>query len=148
MALPADYGSNRSARESVVLPSGDCNHTPHCEARDLADPSGHPILSGMTISPDMSPTAVWTILAALPRGYFTVRYAGRRYGVTNTAYANGQSFKLYAEELGGADRISLNIYRPPSGTEPALKPCEMPLDKVTAFVTGALVEAPASPPRQ
>lgn len=48
--------------------------------------------------------------------------------------------KLFAEELGGADRISLNIYAPPSGT-PALKPCEMPLDKVTAFVLGAVPDA-------
>jgi hypothetical protein len=47
--------------------------------------------------------------------------------------------KLYAEELGGPDRISLNIYAPPSG-EPALRPCEMPVDKVTAFVLGAVRE--------
>ena len=48
--------------------------------------------------------------------------------------------KLYAEELGGPDRISLNIYAPPSGA-PALRPCEMPIDKVTAFVLGAVPEA-------
>ncbi|CAN7285072.1 hypothetical protein ASC89_02500 [Devosia sp. Root413D1] len=94
----------------------------------------------MTISLDVSPVAVWTILTSWPRGYFTARYQGRRYGVTNTAHANGKSFKLYAEELGGSDRISLNIYRPPSSMEPALKPCEMPVDKVTAFVAGAAVE--------
>ena len=50
------------------------------------------------------------------------------------------SAKLYAEELGGPDRISLNIYAPPSGY-PALRPCEMLIDKVTAFVLGALPEA-------
>lgn len=94
----------------------------------------------MTISPDTSPAAVWRVLTAWPRGYFTARYQGRRYGVTNAAHANGRSFKLYAEELGGTDRISLNIYHPPSRAEPALKPCEMPVDKVTAFVTGALLE--------
>ena len=94
----------------------------------------------MTISLDVSAVAVWTILTSWPRGYFTARYQGRRYGVTNTAHANGKSFKLYAEELGGSDRISLNIYRPPSSMEPALKPCEMPVDKVTAFVAGAAVE--------
>ena len=97
----------------------------------------------MTITPDTSPATVWAILASWPRGYFTARFAGRRYGVTNTAHANGNSFKLYAEELGGADRISLNIYRPPSSAEPTLKPCEMPVDKVPAFVTGALVEPAA-----
>ena len=94
----------------------------------------------MAIPFDTSPAAVWTTLASWPRGYFTARYAGRRYGVTNTAHANGQSFKLYAEELGGADRISLNIYRPPSSREPALKPCEMLIDKVTAFVAGAVLD--------
>jgi hypothetical protein len=94
----------------------------------------------MTTSPDASPAAVWTILTSWPRGYFTARYEGRRYGVSNTAHANGQSFKLYAEQLGGADRISLNIYRPAGSAEPALKPCEMPIDKVTAFVVGAVLE--------
>lgn len=94
----------------------------------------------MVTSPDISPTAVWTILTSWPQGYFTARYAGRRYGVTNTAHAHGNSRKLYAEELGGTDRISLNIYRPPSRLEPALKRCEMPLDKVTAFVAGAVLE--------
>lgn len=90
--------------------------------------------------PDTSPQAVWSRLSTLPRGYFTARYDGRRYGVSNVAHAGGKSFKLYAEELGGADRISLNIYAPPSGA-PALRPCEMPLDKVTAFVLGAEPEA-------
>jgi len=94
----------------------------------------------MAISTNISSAAVWSILTSWPRGYFTARYAGRRYGVTNTAHANGRSFKLYAEELGGSDRVSLNIYRPPSRAEPALKPCEMPIDKVTAFVAGAVVE--------
>ena len=84
---------------------------------------------------DSSARAVWSRLSSLPRGYFTARYDSRRYGVSNVAHAGGRSFKLYAEELGGPDRISLNIYAPASG-DPALRPCEMPLDKVTAFVLG------------
>jgi hypothetical protein len=80
--------------------------------------------------------AVWSRLSGWPQGYFIARYDGRRYGVSNTAHAGGRSFKLYAEELGGTDRISLNIYAPASG-DPALRPCEMPVDKVTAFVLGA-----------
>lgn len=83
--------------------------------------------------------AIWSALASWPRGWFTARYEGRRYGVSHSVHADGRSAKLYAEELGGADRISLNIYAPPSG-EPALKPCEMPIDKVTAFVLGAVPE--------
>ncbi|HWV01137.1 MAG TPA: hypothetical protein VN109_08225 [Devosia sp.] len=84
--------------------------------------------------------AVWSRLSAWPQGYFTARYNGRRYGVSNALHAGGRSMKLYAEELGGPDRISLNIYAPASG-EPALRPCEMPVDKVTAFVLGAEPEA-------
>ena len=60
----------------------------------LAGTPGHPILWLMTITPDTSPATVWAILASWPRGYFTARFAGRRYGVTNTAHANGNSFKL------------------------------------------------------
>lgn len=85
--------------------------------------------------------AVWSRLSGWPQGYFIARYNGRRYGVSKTAHAGGRSFKLYAEELGGADRISLNIYAPTSG-EPTLRPCEMPLDKVAAFVLGAERETP------
>ena len=83
--------------------------------------------------------AVWDRLVAWPRGYFIARYNDRRYGVSNTLHGNGRSMKLYAEELGGPDRISLNIYAPAHG-ELALKPCEMPVDKVTAFVLGAVAE--------
>lgn len=88
---------------------------------------------------DSSPATIWSCLTTMPLGYFTARYANARYGVTRSVHANGRSMKLYAEQLGGTDRISLNIFAPPSG-EPALKPCEMPIDKVTAFVMGAVVE--------
>ncbi|MEO6013782.1 MAG: hypothetical protein ABIQ30_09400 [Devosia sp.] len=91
-------------------------------------------------SPDNSPSAVWQALSLWPLGYFTATYNDRRYGVTRSVHANGRSMKLWAEELGGADRISLNIYQPPSG-DPALKPCEMPIDKVTAFVLSAIPES-------
>lgn len=89
---------------------------------------------------DTSSAAVWARLLEWPRGWFVARYGGRRYGVSNLAHAGGRSFKLFAEELGGPDRISLNIYAPPSG-ELALRPCEMPIDKVTAFVLEAELEA-------
>jgi hypothetical protein len=88
---------------------------------------------------DASPTAVWNILGHWPLDYFTATYNGRRYGVTRSVLTGGRSMKLWAEELGGTDRISLNIYAPPSG-EPALRPCEMPIDKVTNFIVGAVVE--------
>ncbi len=97
----------------------------------------------MYVPPDTSAAAVWAQLAAWPRGYFTARHGGRRYGVSNLAHAGGRSFKLYAEELGGLDRISLNIYAPVSG-DPALRPCEMTVDKATAFVLGAVPDSAAS----
>ncbi len=71
---------------------------------------------------------------ALPSGTFTAVYAGRRYVVTRTDFSGGQAQKLVAEELGGSDYISLNLYRLASGAR--LKPCEMPEAKVVAFVLG------------
>lgn len=48
------------------------------------------------------------------------------------AYAGGKSWKLQAWEIGGPDYISLNLYALTTG--PALRPCEMPVAKVEAFV--------------
>ena len=76
-------------------------------------------------------------LAAWPQGYFTATFRGRRYGVSNTSHAGGRSFKLYAEELGGTDFVSLNLYMPETG-DPALRPCEMPVEKVVDFVREAV----------
>jgi hypothetical protein len=41
---------------------------------------------------------------------------------------------LYAEELGGNDSVSANVYL--SSTGPILKACEMPEEKVIAFLRG------------
>ena len=72
---------------------------------------------------------------ALPRGYSSGLYEGRRYGVTRRSSSNGRRHWLYAEELGGRDRISLNLYLlERSGAR--LKPCEMPAQKVVDFVLG------------
>lgn len=51
---------------------------------------------------------------------------------TRTIFNAGRSTKLVAEELGGRDYISLNFYDLRSGAR--LKPCEMPAEKVIAFV--------------
>lgn len=76
---------------------------------------------------------------ALPVGAYGGTYDGRRYRITKTLMATGRSQKLEAEELGGPDYISFNLYRL-SGGEALLKPCEMPEDKVTAFVLGVTVD--------
>jgi hypothetical protein len=80
-------------------------------------------------------------LASWPQGYFVAEYLGRRYGVTNSTQLDGRSRKLYAEELGGTDFVSLNLYLPTSG-DPTLRPCEMPVEKVIAFITGAVPVPP------
>lgn len=77
-------------------------------------------------------------LDALPAGTSRGYYKSRPYHISKTCFAGGKSIKLVAEELGGRDYISLNLYRPASG--PLLKPCEMPADKVIAFVTGVTIQ--------
>ena len=69
---------------------------------------------------------------ALPLGTFTGRAEGRRYVVTRQDFSGGKAQKLVAHERGGADYISLNLYRLASGAR--LKPCEMPEEKVVRFV--------------
>ena len=76
---------------------------------------------------------------ALPVGGYGATYDGQRYRVQKTQMANGRSQKLEAEELGGADIISFNLYRLASG-QTLLKPCEMPADKVVRFVLGVKVD--------
>lgn len=72
---------------------------------------------------------------ALPIGGYGGTYQGKRYRVTKAQMSNGRSQKLEAEELGGNDYISFNLYRLASG-EALLKPCEMPAEKVKRFVLG------------
>lgn len=76
---------------------------------------------------------------AMPTGAYGGTYEGRRYRITKTTMATGRSQKLEAEELGGIDYISFNLYRL-SGGEALLKPCEMPEEKVTAFVLGVSID--------
>ena len=71
-------------------------------------------------------------LQTLPTGYSVGVFRGRSYGLTRTLFAGGRSEKFYAEELGGADFVSLNVYHTGAGVR--LKPCEMPVAKVTTFL--------------
>jgi len=65
-------------------------------------------------------------------GYSEVSYNNKKYGVTRTDFNQGKSFKVYAEELGGTNFISLNYYI--TATSDKLKPCEMPDEKVIHFL--------------
>jgi hypothetical protein len=70
----------------------------------------------------------------VPVGWTLVEYAGRRYGLTRVDHVGGRSVAIYAEELGGADVISANVYRTSAGER--LNACEMPDAKVVAFLEG------------
>lgn len=76
---------------------------------------------------------------AMPVGGYGATFNGRRYRVTKTQFACARSQKLEAEELGGTDYISFNLYRLASG-DSLLKPCEMSVEKVTEFVMVAQVD--------
>ena len=68
----------------------------------------------------------------LPLGYSEVLYKNKKYGLTKSEFNKGNSIKIYAEELGGNDFISLNYYK--TTTTNLLKPCEMPEQKVVHFL--------------
>jgi hypothetical protein len=73
------------------------------------------------------------IINGIEEGYSVVIYQGRKYGLSKEIFNSGKSFKLYAEELGGKDFISLNYYL--TSQSEILKPCEMPEEKVIHFLS-------------
>ncbi len=75
----------------------------------------------------------------VPEGWSQVVYDGRTWAVTRTVHGDGRSESILAEELGGSDLVSANLYR--LDGEDVLKPCEMPEVKVLEFLEGL---APAS----
>ncbi|MDO5978184.1 peptide methionine sulfoxide reductase [Flavivirga spongiicola] len=66
-------------------------------------------------------------IRSIPIGYSEVIYKGEKYGVTRAEFNKGNSIKLYAEELGGKDFISLNYYI--TSLSESLKPCETSMTK-------------------
>jgi hypothetical protein len=93
----------------------------------------------------MSPETDYAALfERVPVGWSEVVYAGRRYGLTRSVAAQGRAMAVYAEELGGQDVVSANLYLTESG--PQLRACEMPAAKVVDFLAGfEPVESPAAP---
>mgnify|MGYP004526313975 CR=1 FL=1 len=75
----------------------------------------------------------------LPEGYGEGSFAGRRWGVTLNGSPDRQRRWLFGEELGGGNHVSFNLYALAGG--PALRPCEMPVDKVVRFVLGYVPDA-------
>ena len=75
-----------------------------------------------------------TLVDLVPEGWTLVCYQGRPYGLTRTTRAGGKSVSVLAQELGGSDLVSANIYRTTSGD--LLRACEMPQQKVLDFLRG------------
>ena len=71
----------------------------------------------------------------LPEGYSEGTYEGRRFGMIVRRSKDGRRNSLFARELAGTDIVSFNLYRVTSG-KTSLKPCEMSIGKVMAFVLG------------
>jgi hypothetical protein len=80
------------------------------------------------------PSDLASLVSRVPEGWTAVRYDGRRYGLTRTTRAGGAGIAIYAEELGGTDVVSANVYR--TSAAHVLKPCEMPAEAVLAFLRG------------
>lgn len=78
-------------------------------------------------------------LDELPECHSLGTYQKKRWRCSKSNHAAGRSTKLYAEALNGSDFVSLNLYRTAAG--PRLKPCEMPREKVIAFLEGFELEA-------
>lgn len=72
------------------------------------------------------------MLRSIPRGTSKGTVGITRYTATRSEFNDGRSIKLVAEALDGSDYISLNLYDLEQG--PQLAPCEMPHEKVIAFV--------------
>jgi len=87
----------------------------------------------------MSMEAFLIAFDGLPTGGYGGTFEGKRYRITKTVMATGRSQKLEAEELGGNDYISFNLYRLADGSA-LLKPCEMSDEKVTSFVLGVVAD--------
>ncbi len=73
-------------------------------------------------------------IQSLNDGAYDVTYENKRYLLRKETLLKGKLIKLYAEELGGNNFISLNYY--PHIKNGLLKPCEMPEKKVKAFILG------------
>lgn len=64
----------------------------------------------------------------VPLGWSRQLIDGRAWGLTRVDRADGRSSTIEGEELGGARRMSANVWRTGVGT--LLRPCEMPAEQV------------------
>ena len=73
----------------------------------------------------------------IPEGYSEGIYNYKNYGIAKTVFNNGNSYKVYGEELGGNDYISFNYYI--TKGKDLIKPCEMPEQKVVHFLKNVTI---------
>lgn len=76
-------------------------------------------------------------LVELQNGSYDVFYREKRYLLSKQTQLKGKLIKLYAQELGDNDFISLNYYTDIG--DGLLKPCEMPEEKVIDFILELVV---------
>lgn len=74
-------------------------------------------------------------LKELPRRYTEGVYNDRRYGTTVSEIARGRKIRLFAQELGGKDYVSFNLYTLSDGSH-RLSTCELSTEKIVDFVLG------------
>lgn len=77
-------------------------------------------------------------ILSLKDGSYDVYFNTNRYLLSKQSMLDGKLIKLYAQELGGNDYISLNYY--PYIGNGLLKPCEMPVEKVVNFIVSINVK--------
>lgn len=68
------------------------------------------------------------LVARVTPGWQRRMVDGRAWGITRVDHAGGRSSTIEGEELGGARRMSANVWRTGAGT--LLRPCEMPAEQV------------------
>lgn len=73
----------------------------------------------------------------IPLGYSRGIYETKTYGISKAVYNGGNSFKIFAEELGGKNFYSLNYYITKNAE--LLKPCEMSEQRVIHFLKNVRV---------
>lgn len=78
------------------------------------------------------------LVEQIPEGWSRVQVAGEPWGVTRTTRAEGKVVTVSAERLGGAERLSANVWITTDG--PVLRPCEVPADAVLGFLRSAAGE--------
>ena len=81
-----------------------------------------------------SETTLSGLLERVPVGWTRVAFEGRPYGLSRVDRVGARVVTVTAEELGGPDFLSANIYRTTAAD--LLRSCEIPDEKVLVFLRG------------